>query len=198
MTNGRWRSTSTRRHGALEQAALSHEERPDAATWPSGRDHDQRQLDDARRTRSLVRGPGLGWSSLLDEVPLTSSADFVQQNSIVDSNADHVPFTFTDPAWSSTARAARAYTTYGATAAGTNHIGVRVRRPGDTLAGSPVVFSGNAELAALTTKAGIIPPPTGGWTRSALANTDLLVGFSTDVSPAPRVHGALLEVDYRG
>jgi hypothetical protein len=142
--------------------------------------------------------PATAWATALAEIPMTATTTFLEQTAITASATDHVAFTNADPASTQDARAVRGIASYGATAAGTNHIAMRVRRPGDTLAAAPSVFSGNAEVAQLSYAAAMIPPPAGGWTQATLANTDWIVGFSTDVAPAPRVHGLLLEVEYRG
>jgi hypothetical protein len=157
-----------------------------------------------------INGPGSGgstglfglggtsdWVAAVNELPMTSAATYVSQTAIVDSNVDNVPYALEDPTSAVTARAVRGIVAYGATAAGTSHVAVRAQRPGDTPAASPNIFSGNAEAAALSYGGAMVPAPTGGWTQAALAATNLLIGFSTDVSPAPRVHAAMLEVEYR-
>jgi uncharacterized delta-60 repeat protein len=144
---------------------------------------------------------GLGgtsdWVAAVNEVPMTSAATYVAQSSIVDPAADNVPYTLQDPPSTGTARAVRGMVAYGATAAGTSNISVRVQRPGDTVAASPPIFSGNPEAAALSYGAAMVPTPAGGWTQAALTATKLLIGFSTDVAPNPRVHAAMLEAEYR-
>jgi hypothetical protein len=142
--------------------------------------------------------PESAWAAALAQVPMTATTAFLEQVAITDANTDHVAFTADDPDSTRDARAVRGVVSYGATAADANDIEARVRRPGDTLAASSVVFDGNAAVTPLSYGAAMIPAPTGGWTQSNLANTDWLVGFSTDVTPAPRVHDLLLEVEYRG
>lgn len=142
--------------------------------------------------------PSSDWAAALAEVPMSATSMFVQQSAITSSLTDHLPFTNADPASTQSAFAVRGIASYGFTAAGTNHVAMRVHRPGDTLAASPSVFSGNAEIATLNFAGAMIPAPTGGWTPSALSGTDWVVGFSTDVAPTPRVHGLLLETAYRG
>jgi uncharacterized delta-60 repeat protein len=133
----------------------------------------------------------------LNDSPMTSTSDYLFQSAITSSLTDNVAISTARPTDTGTARALRAISAYGATAAGTNDLTVKVRRPGDTVAGAPVAFTGNTALAALTFTGKLIAAPAGGWTQAAIDATDWLVGFSTDVAPNPTLHALMFEAEYR-
>lgn len=124
----------------------------------------------------------------LDEVPMTSTADYVQQTA--NSSTSYLSFTFADPA-DTCIRAVSAVLAY--------HAGGSPADNGKTslLDGSTerVVYSGDMSETALSYKQAVIAPASAPWTQTAVKGLTARVGFSTDTNPNPFWDGLLLEYE---
>jgi hypothetical protein len=114
----------------------------------------------------------------LDEVPMTSTADYVRQQA--NSGASYVEFGLQDMAERCITEASVVLAYHAAaTSADTGKTSI-VEGAAETVA-----FSGDMSQSALQYKSAIITPAAGMWGQSAVNGLVARVGYSTDSSPNP-------------
>jgi hypothetical protein len=124
----------------------------------------------------------------LDEVPMTSTADGVEQ--VTSSGTSYLGFSFADTA-STCVRAVSAVLAY--------HAGGNPSNNGKTSifdnAVERQIYSGDMSETTLFYKAAVISPQTSPWAPAALNGLITRVGFSTDVNPVPIWDSLMLEYE---
>jgi hypothetical protein len=124
----------------------------------------------------------------VDEIPATSTADYVKQ--ITTGNTSYVEFAFADTA-ETCINAVGAVIAYHSSVAGTNSGKTSIFN-GST---ENVVYSGSMGTAGLTYRRAIVSAGAGAWTTALVNALVARVGYSSDVSPVPYWDALLLEYD---
>jgi hypothetical protein len=126
----------------------------------------------------------------LDEIPATSTADFIQQTSA--SSTSHATISFQDTA-AACARAVRGYlTTHSQATNGANNVKLSV------FDGARESVIKKGDWAANNTRSrdySATALPAADWSQSALNGIVAKFGFSTDVKPVPILDGVLVEYE---
>lgn len=123
----------------------------------------------------------------LDELPMTSTADYIKQ--ITTGATSYVQVDFNNPAVC--VKAVYATLAYSNTTAGAN-VGKTSIFDGAT---ERIVFSGDMNTTAITYKSAYIAPASSPWTETTINGVVARIGYSTDVSPTPEWHALGLEYE---
>jgi hypothetical protein len=124
----------------------------------------------------------------VDEVPATSTADYIKQ--ITTGNTSYIELTFADTT-ETCINAVGAVIAYHSSAAGPN-TGKTSIFNGST---ENIVYSGNMGTAGLTYRRATVSAGAGAWTAALVNALVARVGYSSDVSPVPYWDALLLEYD---
>jgi hypothetical protein len=124
----------------------------------------------------------------LDEIPATSTSDYVKQVST--GNTSYIGLTFADTA-ETCINAVSGLVAYHSSAAGTN-VGKTSIFNGST---ENIIYSGTMGVTALGYKRAMVSAGAGAWTTAMLNALIARVGYSSDVSPVPYWDALLLEYD---
>lgn len=124
----------------------------------------------------------------VDEVPATSSADYVKQTTR--NNASYVEFTFADTA-ETCINAVGALVAYHSADTATSNGKASIFSG----AVESVVYSGDMSGTTLRYRRAVVSPAGGAWTASLVSALVARVGYSTDVNPNPYWDALLLEYD---
>ena len=124
----------------------------------------------------------------LDDVPMTSTADAVQQTT--NSGTSYLGFTFANPA-DSCVRAVSAVVAYRSSGNAANNGKTSIFDG----AVERAIYSGDMSDTSLFYKSAVIDPDTAPWTQSAVNGLISRVGFSTDVNPIPMWDALMLEYE---
>ena len=124
----------------------------------------------------------------VDDVPATSTADFVKQTAA--NGTGYVEFTFANTA-ETCINAVGAVAAYHSSASGTN-VGKTSVFNGTT---ESIVYSGSMGVTTLGYKRAVVSAGSGAWTSSLVNALKARVGYSTDSSPNPYWDALLLEYD---
>lgn len=161
-------------------------------------------LGDGRVVRLLVDGVGAhntpgnfrdndgtaidanSWQRL-DEVPMTSIADYVRQQ--VNGGTTYLEFTLENTGETCIRDVSAVLAYHSATNAANN--GRTSVLDGAT---ESIVFSGDMSNTTIQYKSAIVTPATAPWSQAAVDGLNARVGFSTDVSPNPYWDAIILEV----
>jgi hypothetical protein len=135
---------------------------------------------------------------LMDDVPMNSTADYVQQaaaHSIPD--AHYAEVGFADIAAGLTVKGVIGLLAYKSSSASANRgstIAIRSDATQIEIYGTPAVPVDYSE-STLFYKSAVITAPGGGWTQSEVNALLMRVGGSSDASPLPQWHALMFEVD---
>ena len=132
------------------------------------------------------------WSRL-DEIPMDSTADGVEQTS--SSGTSYLGFAFADPA-QSCVRAVSGVMAYRAMSGGGGANSGRT----DILDGTTerTIYNGDMRGTDLQYRSAVISPTDPEWTQAAVSGLIARLGHSTDVNPVPRWESLLLEYESPG
>jgi hypothetical protein len=130
--------------------------------------------------------PGKTAYDLLDEIPMTSTADYVQQTGIDVTKYAEVDFT---PTARTSILGAMAVLAYHASGTAANNGQARIR---DSAGQETIVFSGDMSESSLFFKTAMVTVPAAGWTQTTVNGLLGRVGYSSDATPVPYWDGLVL------
>jgi hypothetical protein len=141
-------------------------------------------------------GAVAAWS-LLDDVPMNTTADYVRQ--FANGTANYAEVRFPTPSHVTNVFGLRVVLAYMSASTTANQGATIVSRDNfasfDEVYGNPTTRQDMSE-SSLFYKEVFMTEPAGGWDSTTLSNLRARMGYSGDASPIPQWHGLMIEVAY--
>lgn len=144
-------------------------------------------------TSTNITTPSGTVHTFIDEVPITSSSDYIKQ--VVNRTTGYIRFDFQTSSVTQDARGVAIYSSQMASGTTTNNATFRLDDGGSL---SDIYPSSDISQSSLIYNADFFPtPPSGGtWTQTKINALAARWGYSGDASPNPYLQGVLMEVEY--